>query len=283
FRLMGNKIYNRYSRKRGEFVMFTKTLKTQKWKKLLILALALFAVATISAVVFSSKPQTASAWWKANAIPNTWGDDSHTRNTTSTHQQLARAAYAYARPTFPNIFPAPDSGGGAVITRYADWPDNNNGSGQSEDSKYHMYYVPNPGPVNAKTRFIYHYDKAVEEYLKNNKQPSGNNLGAWGHLGAAIHYLCDLAAPVHTGDPQSAGNSGNYNSFNHMFFESDGDLMASSTTVNSLVHSSGQVLHSSNLSDLAQIVRAHHMRITMIVTLVIFSVLRLILTLLEGL
>lgn len=87
-----------------------------------------------------------------------------------------------------------------------------------------MYYVGpgGAGPINAKTRFIYHYEKAVEEYLKGNYSTSNHTMDAWGHLGAAIHYMSDLATPVHTGDPQSVGNSGIYNMVNHHTFELTG-------------------------------------------------------------
>ena len=103
--------------------MFTKAFKTQKRKTLLILAFVLLAAVIVSTAVFPSKPKEASAWWSDPA--GLVGVATHNYDSdVSTHQILARSAYAYVRPMFPNVFPAPNNNGGTTITRYADWPRN---------------------------------------------------------------------------------------------------------------------------------------------------------------
>jgi len=150
-------------------------------------------------------------------------------NNRGTHQMMAGKAFDYALNRFPTLF-----GGGnftcsfnssstgnsrrALFMRWSDWPDMWE-SGQrypgidigildgwaNNSHFYHPYTGENffrdftwngPGtfnflPHNARERVEYFFNKAVAIY------PSPR---AFEFLGAASHFMSDLASPVHTGD-----------------------------------------------------------------------------------
>ena len=234
--------------------------RTRKYtvKKFVIITLLALCALTTFLIATSARTETADAWWKHNnSNPLSWLNTSHAIDTNGTHQVLARAAYAFVQPMFPNIFPAPNNSGGSVITRHADYPDNRERWGQAGIS--HMYYFPNPwtGGWNARTRFVYHYQQAVYRFRRNEKEPTANNIGAWGHLGAAIHFLSDLATPVHTGDWRAA-NSHNFdnsiNDSNHLVFEAAGDRLVSDVRVRNFIFPStprSPFLHTLTINEMA--------------------------------
>lgn len=85
----------------------------------------------------------------------------------------------------------------STIMEYADWPDNNETSGNNNWHFYNWYtktnYWHQTSPT-AKDRFIYWYESAVRQYRSGDKNTSFQSLGK------AIHYLSDLGTPVHVGD-----------------------------------------------------------------------------------
>ena len=129
-----------------------------------------------------------------------------------THQLIAARAFDYVRSRFPNVFPA--GNGTTLVPRgafvsYSDWPDvpesgervpyiafglwSNNRRFYNPTNRQNFFRNTIEPNRNARERVNYFYQRALAVYRNDRIQ-------AFRYLGAASHFLSDLAAPVHTGD-----------------------------------------------------------------------------------
>lgn len=113
-----------------------------------------------------------------------------------THQVITRDAINFIDSTFPNFFIKDDN---IYVTQlYSDYPDIYE---KHDVYSWHFYNYITKGnywdnildSINAKTKFFEHYNKAIAYYYTNRIQ-------SFRELGCAMHYLSDIATPVHTGD-----------------------------------------------------------------------------------
>lgn len=115
-----------------------------------------------------------------------------------THQVISRDALDAVSAHFPGFF-ITNSNGVYETQCYSDYPDiYENDLGTYESHFYHYeretnYFANVFSSNTAKSRFLDHYYKAVETYMFN-------ETVALRELGAALHFLEDLGAPVHVGD-----------------------------------------------------------------------------------
>ncbi|MCL2797184.1 MAG: hypothetical protein FWD58_03930 [Firmicutes bacterium] len=168
-----------------------------------------------------------------------WGgnEGAYDKYNESTHQFIADRAYEYARMHYSHVFdPVPVNKlnhsankniDWANLVWFANWPDDYWNESDVEffipTRKSHVY-MPwngenlyyNESSKTAKSRFIGHYNEAVDYYLGINGKAK-NKAKSFNSLGCALHYAGDLATPVHTSyqvaDCWSVGNS------NHTWFE----------------------------------------------------------------
>ena len=145
-----------------------------------------------------------------------------------THQVIAGMAFNYVRHHFPMVFdrnlsvipnqlrrdnmPTTNTTSTArrAFVTYSDWPDWPNSGERGPEMLFgfwsntsHFYRPSNglnwfrdyqrPG-INARERTGFYFDRAVQAYNQNNPRQ------AFYYLGAASHFLTDLASPPHTGD-----------------------------------------------------------------------------------
>jgi len=129
------------------------------------------------------------------------GGDTYLQYTGSTHQYISFRALEYIQPLFPNTFNFGHLQNNDLV-RYSDFPDIN-GTESRNINNLHFYHGRNRDNYfrnifdsghNAKTRFIYHYENAVRLWNQ------GNQEDAFKSLGKSIHFITDLANPLHTGD-----------------------------------------------------------------------------------
>lgn len=114
-----------------------------------------------------------------------------------THQVITRDALNVIVPLFPDFF-LKNSKGNFITQTYSDYPDMKE---TTHFNSWHFYNYQSKGNYwgnildnhTAKSKFIEHYNKAREYY-------STNPIEAFRELGAAMHYISDIATPVHVGD-----------------------------------------------------------------------------------
>jgi len=137
----------------------------------------------------------------------------YTQYLAGTHQLLAGKAYDYASLLFPSLYtPGDNSTLGtdrSKLVLYADYPDVEETTPNFlviALNNYHFYAngtnlfnnALNSG-MNAKTQFITYYNEAIDYYFGQNGKVQSKTY-AFNALGKALHYISDIATPVHTGD-----------------------------------------------------------------------------------
>lgn len=162
---------------------------------------------------------------------------------TSTHGDLLREACDALRADGKNeVVSFYDVGYRKLIygAQSPDWEESIPGTHyyvcKDKPSKNGGYYKNANGNYSrsARTRFEEHYSTAINQY-KN-----GNNIGAFESLGKAIHYLCDIGCPAHSGGiryPIIGENK-------HANFETFGDKYCKKYMTNSAIELYDHVLHS---------------------------------------
>ncbi len=100
----------------------------------------------------------------------------------------------------------------AIIKKAADWPDSLLAISESSfifnNHFYHYqtetnYWHNKLNKITAKSKFIEWYDEAVNNYKSATN--SDDKIEALKQFGYAIHYISDLATPVHTGERSISG------------------------------------------------------------------------------
>ncbi|MCL2521287.1 MAG: hypothetical protein FWE36_00330 [Erysipelotrichales bacterium] len=143
------------------------------------------------------------------------GNKSYRYYNNSTHQFIADRAFMYVASRFPHVFGSLPPVHRKVnstnytgttwanVVWYTNWSDAHErdtiGPLNTPTFSSHFYYVPTSGNLlgsngpNAKDRFMQHYNAAINLYRSN------RHIEAFRRLGKALHYISDMAAPVHTG------------------------------------------------------------------------------------
>lgn len=198
---------------------------------------------------------------KIPKIEPLWGGTNakdYEKYTASTHQFIADKAYEYVQSDYENLFiPIPSNkqvntsnGSGsdwANLVWYANWPD------LVEDDSWgvptnasHFYYPDNGGNLfilggeafihlgglNARDRFVGHYNDAVD-YFNGTNGKIQSKSESFKSLGKALHYISDMATPVHTGyQCLTVGDAGIMGLYPHLPFEEDAYNKQSNYTYN---------------------------------------------------
>lgn len=129
-------------------------------------------------------------------VPRWTAGKTLTEENNGTHQVITKEAIQEIENMHPNFFKTHN---GIYITQlYSDYPDMEE---TTDINSWHFYnyntkenYWGNIFDSNtAKSMFLEHYNKAIS-YYKTNK------IQSFRELGSAMHYIADIATPVHTGD-----------------------------------------------------------------------------------
>lgn len=129
-------------------------------------------------------------------VPRWTAGKTLTEENNGTHQVITKEAIQEIEEMHPNFF---QTDNGIYITQlYSDYPDMEE---TTNINSWHFYnyntkanYWGNILNSNtAKSMFLEHYNKAIA-YYKTNK------IQSFRELGSAMHYIADIATPVHTGD-----------------------------------------------------------------------------------
>ncbi|MDR0462186.1 MAG: RICIN domain-containing protein [Christensenellaceae bacterium] len=187
----------------------------------------------------------------------TGGDYSKPNETPSTHRVLTQKAVEVMKSAYwgADGFYNSDKNNSVVnklfsdISIYSDWPDTTKEK-YSLPQDVHFYHYPTKKGLsgstvhNAKQYFINYYNNAKDNYI------SGNKAIAKQELGKAIHYLADLATPVHTG--YTGALTGFFNLNQHTGFESKAKTMQGSVVATTDVDFTYDNMQLLNIDDFAE-------------------------------